>query len=195
MKSTDLNHPPPKKKGKKGKKHAYPLDSLSGLKTNKQFLSFKLRNYKIHSFWLKSMVFCWKSVVFSLNLWFSWNPCSFLLENHADFSRKPQILAEIHAVLMKSAVFCKKSTVFSRKPQILTVGPTYNLRNPQFLAKIHGFQPKTVDLNLQFSTQNCGFKSMVFDWKLQILAKNHRFAVSVWMLSLRLENCWLRSKG
>ena len=43
MKSTDLNHPPPQKKEKR-KKHAYPLDPLSGLKTNKQFLSFKLRN-------------------------------------------------------------------------------------------------------------------------------------------------------
>ena len=69
MKSTDLN-PPPKKKEKR-KKHAYPLDPLSGLKTKKQFPSFKLRNYKIHGFWLKSMVFGLKTADFGQNPWFS----------------------------------------------------------------------------------------------------------------------------
>ena len=78
MKSTDLNHhhhPPPPKEGKNKKKHAYPLDPLSGLKTNKHFLSFKLRKYKIrgfheiHSFLQKIRGFWLKNLQFSV--WFS----------------------------------------------------------------------------------------------------------------------------
>ena len=46
----DLN-PPTKKR----KYMPYPLDPLSGLKTNKEFSSFTLKNCKIHSFWPKTL--------------------------------------------------------------------------------------------------------------------------------------------
>ena len=84
------------------KKDVYPLDPLSGLRTNQQLSSFKLKNHtetkKKLWFWLKSMVFTKiqkKTMVFRQkicgfhqNPWFSTKSTDFQLRNppkSADF--------------------------------------------------------------------------------------------------------------
>ena len=128
--------PPPPKKGKKTK-HAHPLDPLSGLKTNKQFLSFKLRNYKIRGFWLKSMVFCRKSAVFSQNLQFWWNPQFsakklWILAKICDFYEIRSFLEKKRGFLQKNLRFLAENCGF------------WQLALPTIF-KIRSFQPKTAD--------------------------------------------------